>query len=457
MAYLLTEASQIKDLPLDKQTIRTLSEEMDAGQEVLPIVTDERAFVVKLCIQDDRSKCLEECRRKGYMLSRALSAAKIQKVAVDALFKGNEDRVEAFSEGLVLASYRFTRYKTTNKESLVNDFKFAERWKFTKELEQTAKAVFFARDLVNEPHSFLTAVQLAKSVAKAGKDFGFSSEILDKKKIESLKMGGLLSVNAGSIDPPSFSILEWKPKKAKNKKPIVLVGKGVVFDTGGLSLKPTPNSMDLMKSDMGGAACVAGTMAAIAGNELPLHVIGLIPATDNRPGQRATCPSDVIHMHDGSTVEVLNTDAEGRMILADALSFAKQYKPELVMDFATLTGAAVRAVGQRAVCYMSAAGKDINEQVEESGMEVFERLVEFPLWEDYGEQLKSEVADLKNIGGPTAGAITAGKFLQHFTDYPWMHFDIAGPAFLTTEDGYRGRGGSGVGVRLMYNFLKNYK
>ena len=183
-------------------------------------------------------------------------------------------------------------------------------------------------------------------------------------------MGGILAVNKGSIQHPTFNILEYKPSKAVNKKPIILVGKGVMYDTGGLSLKPTPNSMDMMKSDMGGSAAVVGAFCAVAGQKLPLHIIGLIPATDNRPGLDAVAPGDVITMYSGKTVEVLNTDAEGRLVLADALHYAKQYKPEFVIDLATLTGAAARAIGQQGVACMGNASEELKNELKASGNKV---------------------------------------------------------------------------------------
>jgi leucyl aminopeptidase len=248
--------------------------------------------------------------------------------------------------------------------------------------------------------------------------------------------------------------MEWNPKNASNKKPIVLVGKGIVYDTGGLSLKPTPNSMDLMKIDMGGAGTVIGAMQAIASNKVNKHVIALIPATDNRPSGNAYAPGDVITMHDGTTVEVLNTDAEGRMVLADALSFAKKYKPELVIDLATLTGAAVAAIGHYGFVSMHEGAREQHAELKKVGDEVHERLAEFPFWEDYGELIKSDIADIKNLGGPHAGAITAGKFLAHFADYPFIHIDL--PAvYSKAKYGYRGKGATGMGVRLLYQFIKN--
>ena len=289
-----------------------------------------------------------------------------------------------------------------------------------------------------------------------GKEGGFKVTIFNKARIEKEKMGGLLSVNRGSIQPPTFTIMEYVPKKALNKKPIVLVGKGVVYDTGGLSLKPTLNSMDRMKSDMSGAALVGGTMYAIAKLQLPLHVIALVPATDNRPGQEAYVPGDVITMMSGKTVEVLNTDAEGRMILGDALEWAKRYKPELVVDFATLTGAASAAVGEHGIVCMGTASDETKKAFRDSGNRQYERLVEFPLWDEYGDQIKSDIADIKNVGGPSGGAMTAGKFLEHFTDYPWMHFDIAGVSFATSKKGYQTIGGTAYGMRMLLDFLTHY-
>jgi leucyl aminopeptidase len=285
-----------------------------------------------------------------------------------------------------------------------------------------------------------------------GKKAGFKVEIFNKAKIRTLKMGGLLAVNQGSLEPPVFVVCEYKPKGAVNKKPYVFVGKGVVYDTGGMSLKPS-DGMVTMKCDMAGAAAVAGALYAIALCGLPVWVVGLIPATDNRPDGNAIVPGDVITISDGTTVEVLNTDAEGRLILSDALVYAAKYKPELVIDLATLTGAASRAIGRYGIVAMSNAGKDF-ERLRETGDQVHERLVEFPLWDDYAELIKSDIADIKNIGGAVAGANTAGKFLEHFTSYPWIHLDIAGPAFNETPDSYRGKGGTGSGIRLLFEFMR---
>lgn len=367
----------------------------------------------------------------------------------------------ALGETPTLANYQFLAYRKEKKKmanslkttTVVTDAPKAK--KIVANAASIAEATCAARDLINEPPNVLTAVELGKRASKLGKKYGFEVEVFDKKRITAEKMGGLLAVNRGSQLPPSFTIMTYTPKKPKNKKPIVLVGKGVVFDTGGLSLKPTAGSMDSMKSDMSGSAAVIGAMVALATTKSDLHVIALAPATDNRPGENAYMPQDVITMHDGSTVEVMNTDAEGRMLLADALSWAKQYEPELVIDLATLTGSAVIAVGERAIAMMSTADEATKQAMKEASMRVHERVVELPLWADYKEQLKSHVADLKNVGGRPAGSITAGKFLEHFTAgaYPWIHLDIAGPAFLNSADSYRPKEGTGVGVRLLLEFL----
>jgi leucyl aminopeptidase len=206
---------------------------------------------------------------------------------------------------------------------------------------------------------------------------------------------------------------------------------------------------------MAGAAAVAGAMYAIARAKLPVHVIALVPATDNRPGENAYVPGDVITMYNGLTVEMLNADAEGRMILGDALAYAQKYKPQLVLDFATLTGAAVAAIGMSGLVTMGTADETTKNKLKQSGYNTFERLAEMPFWDDYDEMIKSDIADMKNVGGPYGGAITAGKFLARYIDYPWMHFDIAGPAFIPGKDGYRPKGGTGVGVRLLFDYFKN--
>ncbi|MFM6951526.1 MAG: leucyl aminopeptidase family protein, partial [Bacteroidota bacterium] len=285
----------------------------------------------------------EKLRKDGASVMSKLpkKVTEIQLVNVD----WDAPKALAFAEGLILADYRFDKYLTSNeKRTGLQVTLLGAGSEQLAEVEIIANAVKSARNWVNEPVNALNAQGLGEVFAEMGKTLGFKVEVFGEAQIESLKMGGLLAVNKGSQEPPTFSVLEYKPSGAKNQQPIVLVGKGVVFDTGGLSLKPTPNSMDMMKCDMGGAAVVGGVFEAIAKLQWPIWLVGLVPSTDNRPGEMATCPGDIITMYDGTTVEVLNTDAEGRLILADALSFAKKYEPQLVIDYATLTGAAARAL-----------------------------------------------------------------------------------------------------------------
>lgn len=434
------------------------SKKKGATQFALP-QANRTIFVQSIKESDCAIRQKEVMRKEGNELLDLFKYSKIDNVHVINLAK--ENFAFELLEGMVLGNYQFLKYfkNTEPKKNLLKKIKVHSSALNKKELDRLkiiTDATCAARTLVNEPLSYLTAERLSEEFKTLSKEAGIKVEVYKKKKITSLKMGGLLSVNKGSVDPPTFTIMEYKPAKAKNKKPIVLVGKGVVYDTGGLSLKPTSNSMDFMKSDMAGAAIAACSIYAIARAKLPIHVISLIPATDNRPGGNAYVPGDVITTYSGTNVEVLNTDAEGRMILADALHFAKKLKPELVIDFATLTGSAARAVGSLGIVYMGNADKETKSKLETSGYSMHERLVEFPLWEEYGEMLKSDIADIKNVGGPYAGAITAGKFLQHFTDYPWLHLDVAGPSYVHTADSYRGKNGTGVGVRLIFDFISNY-
>lgn len=400
---------------------------------------------------------LENARKAGFELHSLLVDHEISSLSVINGGVSQEECI-AFAEGLALTNYQFLKYLSPEK---AKENSLTEIWLVDEglnddhvmKLHNLVQAVYLTRDLVNEPLSFLNAMQLSSEIEKMGTEAGFSVEVFNKKKIETLKMGGLLAVNKGSVDPPTFSILTWKPANAINERPLVLVGKGVVYDTGGLSLKPTHDSMDYMKCDMGGAAAVAGAFYALAKNELPLWVVGLVPATDNRPDGNAYVPGDVITMYNGTTVEVLNTDAEGRMLLADALSYAKLYDPELVIELSTLTGSAHMAIDKYGIVGMGNASREVMENLKASGEYTSERIAEFPFWDEYKEQLKSDIADLKNIGGRYGGAITAGKFLEHFTSYPYIHLDIAGPSFNKVSYKYYGKGGSGVGVRILYNFF----
>lgn len=414
--------------------------------------------IIQPDLKMESTKLQEMLRKHGASVADAINAHKGKELSIYNQ-TGEHSLSLSAAEGMCLANYQFIHHRSGAKKlshSLQNivltDNQITQ--KEVDQLNHLCEATKWARDLVNEPVNILNASGLADAFKQMGKKAGFKVTVYNKAKIKQLKMGGLLSVNAGSVDEPTFTIMEYKGKGAVNKKPYVLVGKGVVYDTGGLSLKPTPNSMDMMKCDMAGAAAVGAALYAISKSGLPVHVIGLVPATDNRPGFNAFAPGDIITMMDGSTVEMLNSDAEGRMILADALHFAKQYKPELTIDIATLTGSAMAAIGTAGIVGMGTAHEDQRKRLVSSGQKVYERIAEFPFWDEYDELMKSDIADQKNIGGSLAGAITAGKFLAKFTDYPYYHLDIAGPAFLSAKDAYRTKGGTGIGVRLFFDFFK---
>lgn len=413
-------------------------------------------FVHFLSDNKENYKRLEECRKSGNELCEKLNDSKLKDITIFDV-EGNANETLAFAEGIALGNYQFLKY-LKNTDERINTLKDIRLFSpglskhQVNSLNIIIESTYKCRDMVNEPVSFLSAPQLAKEIQEMSRECGAKVEVMNKKKIESLKMGGLLAVNKGSFDPPTFTIMEWKPENPINKKPYIFVGKGIVYDTGGLNIK-TGKNMEDMKADMSGAAAVACSIFAIASSKLPVHVIALIPATDNRLNGNAYASGDVIKMYDGTTVEVIDTDAEGRMILADALSYAKQFDPLLVIDLATLTGSSIIAIGNKGLVAMSSGCDEEFSELKQSGLNVYERLAELPFWDEYKEELKSNIADIKNLGSREGGAITAGKFLEHFTDYPYIHLDIAGPAFLNKKDSYRGLGGTGTGVRLLFDFI----
>ena len=454
VAYLISSEKDLSVAQLSKEETAFVKKELKAESKQIEINRLSSIIYIVLLDKDSNYKAAEKARIVGSTLTASVNKSNITSITISSKLPV----MSAFIEGMLLSNYQFLKYFSDKKTNTLKTVKVVGSLSKSdiEEVQTIVAGTNYAKDLVNEPQSYLTATQFAKEIKKLGKEAGFKVEVFNKAKIKVLKMGGLLAVNQGSLEPPTFSILEWKPKNAKNKKPIVLVGKGVVYDTGGLSLKPTANSMDFMKCDMGGSAAVIGGLYAIAKNKLPFHVIGLVPATDNRPSGNAYAPGDVITMHNKKTVEVLNTDAEGRLIMADALSYAQKYKPELVLDVATLTGAAAAAIGHYGVVGMGNADEKTMSKLKTSGNNVYERIVEFPFWDEYNEQLKSSIADITNLGNGAGGSITAGKFLENFTDYPYIHLDIAGPAFLKKPVNYVSQGGTGVGVRLFYDFIKNY-
>lgn len=409
---------------------------------------------------------LEQLRQVGNRIQEFARQFGVERVALEALGEGfGAEEWCALLEGLLLGRYEFRRYKSQHGDGQRQEPHPLRRVYLPSsalparrltELLNLIACIYRVRDLVTEPAGTLTAVELAHRYEQMAQAAGMHCEVFDRRQIEALRMNGLLTVNRGSPNPPAFVVLEYRPEGHMNDRPVVLVGKGVVFDTGGINLKPYGAYLEWMKCDMAGSATVVGVACALALNRVPLWVVVLTPLTDNRPGENAAVPGDIIEYADGTTVEVANTDAEGRLILADALIYARRYEPELVVDAATLTGSALRAVGPHAAV---AFFKDVDEYKKtlllNTGFEVYERLVEFPLWEEYAEDLRSNVADLKNVAGhQLAGAIIAAKFLERFVRYPWIHLDIAGPAFAEKPRGYISAEGTGWGVRLLYRFLR---
>ena len=403
----------------------------------------------------------EKMRHQGNLVAQLLKSHSLNKLQVFADAILTKESILCFLEGLNLGSYSYEKkgnsdsyFRNTLQVEVVfpNETEQIEQ----EELEQLTTlcdAVWLTRDLVNDPPNFKKPSLLGKKIQELGEEAGFQTEIWNRERIEAEKMGGLLGVSQASSEDAIFAKLVYSPKEATNDTPIVLVGKGVTFDIGGSNIKTGTAALEIMKSDMGGCGSVIGLMYALAKNNIPLYVVGLLPITDNAISNTGLVPGDVITMRNGTTVEITNTDGEGRLIMADALDYAKELAPELVIDLATLTGNAVRAIGEEGAVFMGNTDELLKRNLEKSGKEVYERIVEFPLWGEYKDYLKSDVADIKNVGGSFAGAITAGKFLEHFVEFDWIHLDIAAPAYLTKPSSYRGKHATGTGIRLLYHFL----
>lgn len=365
-------------------------------------------------------------------------------------------------EGVLLASYQFNKYRSENKAArpLRSLTLFRAGLRKTAAMDRAARlaqdltpGVFLARDLVNEPPSVTTARYLGEQAKRHCRGRWLSVEVWGKKKIQAMKLAGLLAVNRGSVEEPQFILIRYKHPRARKK--VALVGKGITFDSGGLSLKPA-KSMETMKLDMAGGAAIIGAMSRLPELQPALEVTGYIPTTDNLPSGSAQKPGDVIRYLNGKTIEVLNTDAEGRLILADGLALAAKEKPDCIIDLATLTGACMVALGNE-VAGIFGNHQPLVDRLIRHGREAGEKLWQLPLVKEYREELKSSVADMKNIGGSYGGAITAALILQEFVgDRAWAHLDIAGPAFAEKDMPICPKGGTGFGVRTLLRLLASY-
>ncbi len=380
---------------------------------------------------------------------------------------GIEVSARAAAEGAILGLYRFTRYKTdaraesaeeeggSNRE--LEDFELildgaADEGAASRGVDvgvKVGEATLLARDLANEPSNTATPEYLAEKAREIAGKYGMEVAVLDRANIEEEGLVGLATVGRSATNEPRFIVLEHR--KGGDANPVVLVGKAVTFDSGGISIKPS-SGMEDMKFDMSGGAAVLGAMEAVGALDLGLNVVALVPATENLPGGNAFKPGDVLKLHSGKTVEILSTDAEGRLILADALSYARRYEPAAVVDCATLTGACHVALGDHASGLMG-NDEDLIAEVQAAGETTGERAWPLPLFDEYTEQIRGDVADIKNSGGRYGGALTAGAFLKEFADYPWAHLDIAGTAYGKKGNAYTPKGATGVPARLLVEFL----
>lgn len=388
--------------------------------------------------------------------ARASISRKVGSVAVECFCSGLES-CQPMGEGLVLGSYQFLDYKTKDDENFELDSASVigcDSDEISKGTE-IGKAVCFSRDLSNHPGNVTTPTRLADAAREISDQAGMELTIFDRKEFTEMGMGGLAGVAQGTDEPPKFIILEYYGAD-KDERPKVLVGKGLTFDAGGISIKPA-SKMDEMKYDMCGSATVLGVFKAIAALRPKINVVGIVPSTENLVGAKAYKPGDILTAYNGKTIEVLNTDAEGRLILADGLSYAsKHYEPEFILDFATLTGAVLVALGHIATGIMG-TDDDLISRVKRSSENVGERVWEFPLWPEYCKQIRSDIADVKNIGAPRqAGTIAGGAFLKEFVgeNIPWVHFDIAGTAWGVKPDPCNPKGSAtGVAIRLVLDLL----
>ena len=364
----------------------------------------------------------------------------------------------ALADALAQSDYKYDPYITVRKDQKRIAIQAtliapnADAKKLTAQARAMSEAVQTVRDLGNTPANVLTPTELANRAEEVCRRVGVECTVYGKREIARMKMGGLIAVNRGSVEEPRFVVMEYAPRRAK--KHVALVGKGITFDSGGISIKPA-EKMEEMKFDMCGAAAVIGIMEAVAKLELPVKVTGIFAATENLPSGSAYKPGEIITMMNGKTVEIVNTDAEGRMILADALHYASGLKPDHVIDYATLTGACVVALGSEASGLFS-TDDELAQKLIESGERVGERLWRLPAWDEYKDLIRSDWADMKNSGGRWGGAITAAVFLKEFVDCPsWAHLDIAGTAYAESENAREARGATGAGVRCTVEFLRS--
>ncbi|MDF1543821.1 MAG: leucyl aminopeptidase [bacterium] len=409
---------------------------------------------------------VDKFRQAAGTVARMRGFQKSESVLIHLANSKAPEAFQAALEGCLLGGYKFLAFKGDDESQkvefpssisfLITDSKAKRKIeKGVTKGQIMAEGQLLVRDLASTPGNFLTPKLLASRVEKLGKDHKFSVSILDEKQIKQEKMGALLSVSRGSTEPARFIIMKHNGGR-KGQAPVVLVGKGVTFDSGGISLKPGLNLHE-MKGDMTGGACVIAALTTAARLNLPLNVVGLVPATENMPAGNATKPGDVVTSRKGLTIEIINTDAEGRLILADALDYANEFKPQAVIDIATLTGASLYIIGYEGAPFFS-NNRKLKAKIESASNTTSEKVWNMPLWEAFAEGMKSPVADLLNSGGRDAGTCKAASFLEYFIgDWPWAHIDIAYVDVEPSGRPYIPKGATGIGLRLLIETLTNWK
>jgi len=397
----------------------------------------------------------EKVRQAGGKALSYLRDMEMKKAALSTLLLGQLKQSPVhFIEGALLGLYTYKKYKSEDHAKTISSLILISKPSkdislSIRKTEVIASSVAFAKDLVNAPANDMTPADLADA-AKSLKRNKVSVRVLEKKDIQKLGMGAFLAVSLGSKELPKFIVAQYR---GSTKPPVVLIGKAITFDSGGLSLKPS-EGMEKMKYDMAGGAAVLGVMKAAAELKLPVHLICLLPATENLPGGSAVKPGDVVRSVSGKTIEIANTDAEGRLAVADAIEYAKRFKPRAIIDIATLTGACAIAFGGE-VAAMMGNDRKLLEEFRKAGEETYERVWELPLFEEYKDYLKSDIADIRNVGNRIGSLMASAYFLYEFAGQtPWVHIDIAGTAWVEKDRPYIPKGASGIGVRLILNLLE---
>ena len=469
----LNYLKKITSIDLHKKindTVITISETIKKfGKNLLFLYKDDnneylRILLIGLGKYDDLDHT--KIRQIGGIIAIKARELDSQNIVVSNFYKTNNKNVETIVEGLSLSLYEFNKYKGNNDNSpsfsdsctidLISEDGHLELEQIVKKTLIIVESICYARDLANSPPNILTPAQLASSATTLGDTNKIKVKILDKYQMENVGLNGIVSVGKGSENPPKLIIMEHN-HGISGEKPILLVGKAVTFDTGGISIKPS-DKMDEMKFDKSGGCNILGIFKALSMLNVPINVVGIVPSVENMPSSSSYRPGDIIKMYNGKTVEVLNTDAEGRLILADALSYGiERYSPKCIIDFATLTGACIIALGSNVA---GAIGNNdiLIQKIVKMSEETDEKIWQLPLFEEFFDLIKSNIANIKNIGGRTGGAITAAAFLSHFVDdVPWVHIDIAGTAWTqdgTIEKSYNPKGATGFGIRTILKLLE---